>query len=125
MHKILIVDDEQHTRNLFSKLLRKEDYELLFAVDGEEGLHMAESEAPACIILDYQMPVLNGADMLRRLRATEWGAHIPVIFVTASSQTQMLSELENDSLVLLKPIDTQLLLGHVQRLIAGDVTSTA
>ncbi|MEO1645407.1 MAG: response regulator [Chloroflexota bacterium] len=125
MHKILIVDDEEHTRTLFSKLLRKENYELLFAVDGEEGLQLAERESPSCIILDYQMPILNGADMLRRLRATDWGAHIPVIFVTASSQTQMLSDLEDESVVLLKPIDTQLLLGHAQRLIANNTAPSA
>ena len=119
MHKILIVDDEEHTRTLFSKVLGKENYELLFAEDGEAGLRIAEREAPACIILDYQMPVLNGADTLRRLRATAWGAHIPVIFATASSQTTMLSELEDDSVVLLKPINTQKLVAHVRRLIAN------
>ncbi|MEO1166370.1 MAG: DNA-binding response regulator, partial [Chloroflexota bacterium] len=63
--------------------------------------------------------------MLRRLRATDWGAHIPVIFVTASSQTQMLSDLEDESVVLLKPIDTQLLLGHAQRLIANSTAPSA
>lgn len=118
-YKILIVDDEEHTRNLFGKLLRDERYDLTFAVDGEDGLQLAESHSPVVIILDYQMPVMNGADMLRKLRATAWGAHIPVIFVTASSEVQMLTELEDDSLVLVKPIDTQRLLAHIEYFIAA------
>lgn len=93
--KILIIDDDR----IFSKILRdgiveggKGKYEVIAAFDGQEGFDMAAVEKPDLIMLDMMMPKLTGIEVLRKLRAEEWGKNIPVIIDTQLSDLEKMSE---------------------------------
>lgn len=80
---ILIVDDEASVREMFALRLQKEGYVVDQVEDGELGLSEALAMKPALILLDVNMPHMNGFDMLKRLReSSQWGARVPVIFFT-------------------------------------------
>ncbi|MEY4378698.1 MAG: hypothetical protein RLZ85_579, partial [Verrucomicrobiota bacterium] len=78
--RILIVEDEAPLRNGLLKLLREEGYAADAAANGEEGLHKAMECDYDAIVLDYLMPVMDGREMLRRLRHTK---RTPVMMLTA------------------------------------------
>lgn len=80
---ILLVDDEAHILQVLSLKLRNAGYDVLTAVDGEEGLELALEKKPDLIITDFQMPVMSGLDMCRALASNEVGAAIPVFILTA------------------------------------------
>ncbi|OQW90694.1 MAG: hypothetical protein BWK79_19100 [Beggiatoa sp. IS2] len=84
-HKItiLIVDDEIVSRYTMEALLESEEYTLVFAEDGLQGLEKAEAMIPDLILLDVMMPGMNGFEVCRRLRANPRLANLPVVMVTA------------------------------------------
>lgn len=93
--KILIVDDDR----IFLKILHDAlvvggsgEYEVFSAFDGQEGFDIAKKEKPDLIMLDLVMPVLSGIEFLKKLRAEEWGAGIPVIVETQLSDLEKMSE---------------------------------
>lgn len=81
--KILVVDDEETIRELLSKFLTREGYQVVLAASGDESLAMAQRDNPGVILLDVQMPGLNGIDTCRGLKAHEKTWHIPVIVAAA------------------------------------------
>tara|TARA_R110002110_G_scaffold36071_19_gene120873 strand:- start:6240 stop:7163 length:924 start_codon:yes stop_codon:yes gene_type:complete len=83
--KILIVDDEQLNIEVLCDVL-EEDGEMLFALNGETALQLAQEEMPDIILLDVMMPDMDGYEVCRRLKGNSATSHIPVIFVTALSQ---------------------------------------
>ncbi len=87
-HKILIVEDDRAIRELYLLKLRLDGFDVHSAVDGVEGLQMAEELMPDMILLDILMPRMNGADMLQKLRETEWGADMRVIMLTNLSKDE-------------------------------------
>ncbi len=80
--KILVVDDAQFNRDLLIQLLGDE-YEVLVAVDGEEAVKKAEQEKPDLILMDLGMPVMDGWEATRRIKANSELKHIPIIAVTS------------------------------------------
>jgi len=80
--KILVVDDAEFNRDLIIQLL-SDDYEILEAVDGAEGIKMAEQEKPDLILMDLGMPVMDGWEATRIIKANNELKHIPVIAVTS------------------------------------------
>ncbi|HWO41116.1 MAG TPA: response regulator [Candidatus Eisenbacteria bacterium] len=80
--KILVVDDTDWNRDLIVQLL-EEDYEVLEAVNGEEGVRRAELEKPDLILMDLGMPVMDGWEATRKIKANAALKHIPVIAVTS------------------------------------------
>ncbi len=80
--KILVVDDVELNRDLIIQLLGDE-YEMLAAVDGVEGIKIAEQEKPDLILMDLGMPVMDGWEATRRIKANSELKHIPVIAVTS------------------------------------------
>jgi len=87
MHKntlILIVEDEADLRHGLAKMLRAEGYAVDVAEDGEVGFHKGESTAYDAIVLDVMLPLMNGFDLLRRLRQTR---NTPVTVITTLPQT--------------------------------------
>jgi len=86
--KILIIDDEPDLAATIQCRLEWHGYEVITAGNGKEGLEKAESEKPDIILLDYAMPVMNGPEMLERLRSHPDLKEIAVIMVTASSEAQ-------------------------------------
>ena len=83
MTKILLVEDNEMNRDMLSRRLMRKGYEVLIAVDGEEGVAMAQSEAPDLILMDMSLPVLDGWEATRRLKAAPETQSIPIIALTA------------------------------------------
>ncbi len=81
--KILIVEDNPPNMRLMEMTLRAKGYTLLRATDGEEALDMAIKNKPALIIMDIQLPKVNGLEVTKRLRQMPDFNHIPIIAVTA------------------------------------------
>ncbi len=83
MAKILIVEDNELNRDMLSRRLIKRGYEIALAVDGGEGLAKAASEKPDLILLDMSLPVMDGWEVARNLKASETLKVIPVIALTS------------------------------------------
>jgi CheY-like chemotaxis protein len=83
MAKILLVEDNEMNRDMLSRRLQKKGYEVVMAVDGEQGVAMAETQAPALVLMDMSLPGLDGWEATRRLKAAAGTRAIPVIALTA------------------------------------------
>ncbi|MGB6375831.1 MAG: response regulator [Syntrophobacteria bacterium] len=81
--KILVVDDEWELRNLLTEFLTGEGYDVIQASNGEEALELAEKEEPQVILLDVNMPGIDGIEVCRRLKEEDKTRFIPIIMVTA------------------------------------------
>lgn len=116
---ILIVDDEIVSRYTLEALLESDDYTLVFAENGIQGLEKAEVMTPDLIFLDVMMPGMNGFEVCRRLRANPRLAHLPVVMVTAwDDPTARLRCLEiGANEVICKPFHSTNLHALVQNLI--------
>ena len=115
---ILVVDDTEWNRDLLVQLL-EEDYDILQAVDGGEGVRMAEQHKPDLILMDLGMPVMDGWEATRTIKANDGLKHIPVIAVT--SHAMVGDEIEARKAgcddYLSKPIDDEALLAKIKRFI--------
>ena len=85
--KILVVDDEENIVRLLEMNLRRRGYDVRHAYDGQEGLTVATEERPDLIICDVNMPLLDGFEVLRRLKADQQLKDIPIVMLTAKAQT--------------------------------------
>jgi two-component system cell cycle response regulator DivK len=84
MANILLVEDNEMNRDMLSRRLERRGYHLLIAVDGQQGLDMAFAEKPDLILLDMSLPILDGWEVARRLKAEDSSVRaIPVIALTA------------------------------------------
>jgi len=79
--KVLLVDDEEDFRNLLAFWLKSKGYSVITASNGEEAVNLAKTENPAIIFMDLNMPVMDGADALKKLR--EFNKEVPVIIISA------------------------------------------
>lgn len=80
---VLIVEDEQDLREAMADYLRNNNYQVLEAEDGQQGLSFALSEHPDIILLDLMMPIMDGHQMLKKLREDRWGMTAKVIIMSA------------------------------------------
>jgi two-component system, cell cycle response regulator DivK len=83
MTKVLLVEDNEMNRDMLSRRLLRNGYEVVIAVDGQQGVNMALSERPAVILMDMSLPVIDGWDATRRIEADAATRGIPVIGLTA------------------------------------------
>ncbi len=83
MAKILIVEDNEMNRDMLSRRLARRGYEIVIAVDGEEGIAAAKAKNPDLILMDMSLPVIDGWEATRRLKAEPSTREIPVIGLTA------------------------------------------
>lgn len=83
MTKILLVEDNEMNRDMLSRRLTRKGYEVVIAVDGQEGIDMACSEAPDLILMDMSLPVIDGWEATRHLKSEPQTEGIPVIALTA------------------------------------------
>ena len=121
MSKILLVEDNETNRKMLSRRLVKRGYDVVLAVDGESGLAMAESEAPDLILMDMSLPILDGWEATRRLKAAPATRHIPVIALTAHAMSS-----DRDKAFAVgcndydtKPIELDRLLEKIEALLAA------
>jgi CheY-like chemotaxis protein len=83
MPKILLVEDNEMNRDMLSRRLTRNGYEVSIAVDGQQGADMALSERPDLILMDMSLPVIDGWEATRRIKANDATRRIPVIALTA------------------------------------------
>jgi CheY-like chemotaxis protein len=83
MHKILLVEDNEMNRDMLSRRLERKGFAIAIAVDGQQAVDMAASEAPALILMDMSLPEIDGWEATRRIRANASTRHIPIIALTA------------------------------------------
>ena len=125
MFKILLVEDNEMNRDMLSRRLQKQGYEVVMAVDGEEGVAKAQSEAPALILMDMSLPGIDGWEATRRLKAAPQTQKIPVIALTAHAMTDDRAKAlaagcdDFDT----KPVELTRLLSKMQTLLGKDAAS--
>jgi len=83
MSKILIVEDNEMNRDMLSRRLLRKGFEVVMAVDGQVGVDMATAESPDLVLMDLSLPVMDGWEATRLLKASEATRDIPVIALTA------------------------------------------
>ena len=83
MPRILLVEDNEMNRDMLSRRLARKGYEVVLATDGGQGVEMAQAQAPDVILMDMSLPVLDGWEATRQLKADEKTRAIPVIALTA------------------------------------------
>lgn len=88
MIKIAVVEDEPAINEMYCLKLELEGFEVFAAMDGKEGLTIAETHRPSLILLDLKMPVMTGDEMLTKLRQTDWGSKTRVIILTNISRDE-------------------------------------
>ena len=81
--RILVVEDQEDNRRILRYLLNSADYEVLEALTGEDGVALAERERPDLILMDIQLPGLDGYEATRRIKGNPALCHIPIIVVTS------------------------------------------
>jgi two-component system, cell cycle response regulator DivK len=121
MAKILLVEDNEMNRDMLTRRLLRNGHTVIVAVDGEQGVDMASSEAPDIVLMDMSLPVLDGWSATRRLRAEPATRDIPIIALTAHAMSgdreKALEAGCNDYDT--KPVDMPRLLGKIAALIKG------
>jgi len=119
--KILLVEDNEMNRDMLSRRLVRNGYEIVIAVDGQEGVDKALSEKPNLILMDMSLPVIDGWEATRRVKADPATRSIPVIALTAHAMAQdkekaMAAGCDDFDT---KPVDIQRLLGKIKALMNG------
>jgi DNA-binding response OmpR family regulator len=82
---VLLVEDDKSIRELYAFALTHEGIEVLLADDGAQGLQMALAERPSVILLDINLPVMDGHKVAEKIRFDRWGKTVPIIFLTNQS----------------------------------------
>jgi CheY-like chemotaxis protein len=86
--KILIADDEEDIKVIVQLFLESKGFEIVTAYDGLDAVDKAKSEQPDLVLLDVMMPVIDGFEVCKRLKADPVTADIPIVMLSASSQTE-------------------------------------
>jgi CheY-like chemotaxis protein len=119
--KILYVEDNDDNIFMLERRLRRAGFEVLIARDGAQGVAMAAAEQPMLILMDMGLPVLDGSEATRRIKAAPETKHIPVIALTANAMTgdkeKALAAGCDDFDT--KPVELPRLLGKIQALVAA------
>ena len=87
MPKILLVEDNEENRDALSRRLERRGFGVIMATDGQQGLDMARSEAPDVILLDMNLPEIDGWEVARALKDAEATRRIPIIALTAHAMS--------------------------------------
>src|ERR1700687_270417 len=120
MQKILLVEDNEMNRDMLSRRLVRNGYEVVIAVDGQQGAEMALSERPDLILMDMSLPVIDGWEATRRIKADDATRRIPVIALTAHAMAgdrEKAMEAGCDDYDT-KPVEITRLLGKIAALLA-------
>jgi CheY-like chemotaxis protein len=118
--KILLVEDNEMNRDMLSRRLERKGYEVLIAVDGQQGVIIAQTELPDLILMDMSLPVLDGWAATRQLKAATTTQAIPIVALTAhamSGDQQKCFEAGCDDYDT-KPVEFMRLLEKIQTLLS-------
>jgi two-component system cell cycle response regulator DivK len=119
MPRILVVEDNEDNRDSLSRRLERRGFEVLMAHDGKHGVAMAAAEKPDLILMDMNMPEMDGWEATRTIKAAPDAAHVPVIALTAHAMTgDRERALESGcSDYHTKPVEFQKLLAQIETLL--------
>ena len=121
MSKILLVEDNEMNRDMLTRRLERKGFEVIIAVDGQAGVDMASSSSPDIILMDLSLPVIDGWEATRKIKADPATHSIPVIALTAHAmagdEQKALQAGCNDYDT--KPIDLKRLLGKIETLLGS------
>jgi CheY-like chemotaxis protein len=87
MAKILLVEDNEMNRDMLSRRLIRKGFDVVMAVDGEQAVALAQSELPDLILMDMSLPVVDGWEATRRVKAADATSKIPIIALTAHAMS--------------------------------------
>ena len=125
MAKILLVEDNEMNRDMLSRRLARRGYDVVVAIDGIQGIQVAKTEMPDLILMDMSLPVLDGWEATRQLKAAPETHAIPIIALTAHAMSgdreRAIAAGCNDYDT--KPIEFPRLLGKIQAFVAEEATS--
>src|ERR1700750_869669 len=127
MPKILLVEDNEMNRDMLSRRLQRKGYQVVLALDGQSGVELAQTETPDLVLMDMSLPVLDGWEGTRRLKADVSTRHIPVIALTAhamSSDREKALESGCDDYDT-KPVELLRLLTKIETLLSGGEMASA
>ena len=127
MAKILLVEDNEMNRDMLSRRLQRKGYQVVLALDGQSGVEMAQTQAPDLVLMDMSLPVLDGWEATRRLKADLATQHIPVIALTAhamSGDRGKAFEAGCDDYDT-KPVEMPRLLAKIESLLRGGQMASA
>jgi CheY-like chemotaxis protein len=127
MAKILLVEDNEMNRDMLSRRLERKGHAILIAVDGQQGVDLARTEVPDLILLDMSLPVMDGWEAARRIKAEPVSKDIPVIALTAhamSGDKEKALQAGCDDYDT-KPVELPRLLGKIQALLDKKATAPA
>ncbi len=119
MQKILLVEDNEMNRDMLSRRLIRNGYEVCLAMDGQQGADMALSERPDLILMDMSLPVIDGWEATRRIKANDATRGIPVVALTAHAMAgdrEKAMEVGCDDYDT-KPVEIARLLGKIATLL--------
>jgi DNA-binding response OmpR family regulator len=90
--KLLIIEDETDIREAMAEAAKQENFQVLVGTNGQEGLEIALAEKPDLILLDIVMPVMDGHEVLERLRNDPWGQSVKVIMLTSMDDVKNIGD---------------------------------
>jgi CheY-like chemotaxis protein len=121
MAKILLVEDNEMNRDMLSRRLERRGYEVVIAVDGQQGVDLAQSSSPDLILMDMSLPVIDGWEATRQLKSMDRMKAVPIIALTAHAMSgdreKALDAGCNDYDT--KPIELPRLLGKIEALLGA------
>ena len=121
MTRVLLVEDNEMNRDMLSRRLTRRGFEVIFAVDGQQGVDLARTERPDIILMDMSLPVLDGWEATRRVKADDATRSVPVIGLTAhamSGDYERAIEAGCDDYDT-KPVELDRLIGKIERLLGA------
>jgi two-component system cell cycle response regulator DivK len=121
MTKVLVVEDNEMNRDMLSRRLTRRGFQVIFAVDGQQGVDLARSERPDIILMDMSLPVLDGWEATRRVKSDDATRGVPVIGLTAHAMAgdrEKAIEAGCDDYDT-KPVELERLIGKMERLLGA------
>ena len=119
--KVLLVEDNEMNRDMLSRRLTRNGFDVVMAVDGQQAVDMASSESPAIILMDMSLPVIDGWEATRQVKANAATKNIPVIALTAHamSEDEAKARAAGCDDFDTKPVDIARLVGKINALVGG------
>jgi CheY-like chemotaxis protein len=121
MTKVLVVEDNEMNRDMLSRRLTRRGFQVIFAVDGQQGVDLARSERPDIILMDMSLPVMDGWEATRRVKSDDATRSVPVIGLTAHAMAgdrEKAIEAGCDDYDT-KPVELERLIGKMERLLGA------
>ena len=119
MTKVLLVEDNEMNRDMLSRRLIRRGFEVIFAVDGQQGVDLARSQRPDIILMDMSLPVIDGWEATRQVKSDDATRGVPVIGLTAhamSGDRERAMEAGCDDYDT-KPVELDRLIGKIEHLL--------